>query len=121
MADSPDPVMVPAHIARFVVGLLADRERLLDRDGITPHRDQVRVRTFLAAACELPRGDRAEAAVGDSGPREWISTAEAARIIGVTSRSVRRYVDRGWIGGRRVGRDVLVDRGDAESFADGGR
>lgn len=116
-ANRPEPVLVPEHVARFVVRLLADRERMLAARGITPHGDQISVRRFLAAALELPHGDAAGGGDDNAREREWITTAEAARLIGVTDRTVRRYVDRKFIEGRRLGRDLFVDRDDAESFA----
>lgn len=48
---------------------------------------------------------------------ELLTADEAAKVIGTSSRSVRRYADAGEIEQRRVGRKVLFVRSSVEAYA----
>lgn len=48
---------------------------------------------------------------------ELLTADEAAKLIGISSRSVRRYADAGSIEQRRVGRKVLFVRSSVEAYA----
>ncbi len=48
---------------------------------------------------------------------ELLTADEAAKLIGISSRSVRRYADAGQIEQRRVGRKVLFLRVSVEAYA----
>ena len=48
---------------------------------------------------------------------ELLTADEAAKLIGISSRSVRRYADAGQIEQRRVGRKVLFLRASVEAYA----
>jgi len=48
---------------------------------------------------------------------ELLTADEAAKLIGISSRSVRRYADAGLIEQRRVGRKVLFLRASVEAYA----
>lgn len=49
---------------------------------------------------------------------DWITTGEAAQIMGITSRQVRNVYDRGRILGRQQGdrQPILVDRASVEAW-----
>jgi excisionase family DNA binding protein len=48
---------------------------------------------------------------------ELLTADDAAKLIGISSRSVRRYADAGQIEQRRVGRKVLFLRASVEAYA----
>ena len=49
---------------------------------------------------------------------KYITTSEAAEIIGCVDSRVRQLLREGTIAGERVGRDWLVDRRSAEKYRD---
>jgi excisionase family DNA binding protein len=57
----------------------------------------------------------------DTGMGDYITTPEAARVIGVNGRRVRQLIQEGRLAGKRVGRDWLVERADAERYRDSDR
>lgn len=48
---------------------------------------------------------------------DLLTADDAAKVIGISSRSVRRYADAGQIEQRRVGRKVLFVRSSVEAYA----
>jgi excisionase family DNA binding protein len=48
---------------------------------------------------------------------DWITTEEAARIIGVTTNHVRYLAKLGTIESRRFGRSWMINRASAEAYA----
>jgi excisionase family DNA binding protein len=53
--------------------------------------------------------------------RDYIGSAEAARVIGCVDSRVRQLLRAGRLAGERVGRDWLVERTSAESYRDSAR
>jgi excisionase family DNA binding protein len=51
----------------------------------------------------------------------YVTTSEAAEIIGCVDSRVRQLLRAGKVAGRRVGRDWLVDRASAERWRDSDR
>jgi excisionase family DNA binding protein len=60
--------------------------------------------TLRAALVELVRSGTAPA----PSPRPWLSLSEAAELLGVNERTVRREVERGRLDHRRIGRRLLI-------------
>lgn len=54
----------------------------------------------------------------DPGGNEWMSTADAARALGITPRTLYRFIDNGDLPAHRFGRVVRLRRGDVERFRD---
>lgn len=52
---------------------------------------------------------------------EWLSTAEAARRLGITSRTLYRFIDQGEIAGYRFGRVIRIKASDVATFIDASR
>lgn len=52
---------------------------------------------------------------------EYVTTSEAAEIIGCVARRVRQLLQAGKLVGKRMGRDWLVDRSSAEAYRDSAR
>lgn len=52
---------------------------------------------------------------------KWLSTKEAAEMLGVTSRTVYRFIDEGDLPAYKFGRVIRVKATDLESFVDGCR
>lgn len=51
---------------------------------------------------------------------EWVSTAEAARMLGVTPRTLYRWIDAGLLTAHRFGRVVRLRRDDVLRMRDAG-
>ena len=51
----------------------------------------------------------------------WLSTAEAAKRLGVTSRTLYRFIDEGHIAGYRFGRVIRLKQTDVDSFIESSR
>lgn len=49
-------------------------------------------------------------------PRRWLSTAEAADYLGVTTRSVREYISKGVLPARKIrsGKSIRIDIDDLD-------
>lgn len=54
-------------------------------------------------------------------PVEWLSTADAADAIGVTPRTLYRFIDTGQVPAYRFGRVIRVKRSDVDAFVEGSR
>lgn len=52
---------------------------------------------------------------------EWLSTQEAARRLGITTRTLYRFVDQGEIPAYRMGRVIRLQAADVDSFIEGSR
>jgi excisionase family DNA binding protein len=52
---------------------------------------------------------------------EWLSTQEAARRLGITTRTLYRFVDQGEIPAYRMGRVIRLQANDIDAFIAGSR
>lgn len=52
---------------------------------------------------------------------QWLSTAEAARYLGITSRTLYRFIDEGQIPGYRFGRVIRLKQDDVDHFIENSR
>jgi excisionase family DNA binding protein len=52
---------------------------------------------------------------------QWMSTAEAARHLGLTTRTLYRLIDEGEIAAYKFGRVIRLQRGDVDAFIAGAR
>ena len=59
--------------------------------------------------------------VGMSTPIEWLSTADAARYLGITPRTLYRFIDEGQIAGYHFGRVIRLKQTDVDLFIDSSR
>ncbi len=48
----------------------------------------------------------------------WLSTPEAARRLGVTPRTLYRFIDEGQLPAYRMGRVIRLKQGEVDSFVD---
>ena len=48
----------------------------------------------------------------------WMSTAEAARYLGITPRTLYRFIDQGDIGAYRFGRVIRLKADEVEGFVE---
>ena len=53
--------------------------------------------------------------------KEWLSSKEAASRIGITHRTLYRFIDEGQIPAYRIGRVIRLQRPDVESFIEQSR
>lgn len=60
-------------------------------------------------------------AAEDSGPIRWISTKEAASRLGVTLRTLYRFIDEGQIAAYQFGRVIRLKESDVGSFIESSR
>ena len=61
---------------------------------------------------------------GGSGPRadtDWLSTQEAARRLGITPRTLSRFIDQGDLPAYRFGRVIRLRAGEVDKFIEGSR
>ena len=56
-----------------------------------------------------------------STPIQWLSTAEAAKYLGITPRTLYRFIDEGQIAGYRFGRVIRLKQDDVERFIEASR
>ena len=56
-----------------------------------------------------------------SSPIEWLSTAEAAKFLGITPRTLYRFIDEGQIPGYRFGRVIRLKQEDVDVFIEASR
>ena len=49
---------------------------------------------------------------------DWLSTAEAARRLGVTPRTLYRFIDEGQLPAYRFGRVIRLKEGEVDGFID---
>ena len=56
-----------------------------------------------------------------SGNIEWLSTQEAARRLGITTRTLYRFVDQGELPAYRMGRVIRLQASDVDHFIEGSR
>ena len=56
-----------------------------------------------------------------STPINWLSTADAAKYLGITPRTLYRFIDEGHIAGYRFGRVIRLKQTDFDSFIDSSR
>ena len=56
-----------------------------------------------------------------STPIHWLSTADAAKYLGITSRTLYRFIDEGLIAGYRFGRVIRLKQTDVDAFIDASR
>jgi excisionase family DNA binding protein len=51
-----------------------------------------------------------------SDPETWMGTQDAARELGITTRTLYRLIDEGEVPAYKLGRVLRIKRGDIESF-----
>lgn len=56
-----------------------------------------------------------------STPIQWLSTADAAKHLGITSRTLYRFIDEGQIPGYRFGRVIRLKQSDVDQFIEASR
>jgi len=56
-----------------------------------------------------------------STPIQWLSTAEAARYLGITPRTLYRFIDEGQLAGYRFGRVIRLKQTDVDAFIEASR
>lgn len=56
-----------------------------------------------------------------TGSIDWLSTADAAKSLGITPRTLYRFIDQGELAAYRFGRVIRVKRTDIEAFIEKSR
>lgn len=52
---------------------------------------------------------------------EWLSTADAAKALGITPRTLYRFIDQGDLAAYRFGRVIRIKQADVDAFIEGAR
>ncbi|HSP02956.1 MAG TPA: helix-turn-helix domain-containing protein [Acidimicrobiales bacterium] len=52
---------------------------------------------------------------------EWLSTADAAKALGITPRTLYRFIDQGELAAYRFGRVIRIKQSDVDAFIEGAR
>lgn len=60
-------------------------------------------------------------AAGMTEPIRWMSTREASERLGVTLRTLYRFIDEGQLTAYKFGRVIRIKEDDVESFIEGSR
>jgi excisionase family DNA binding protein len=60
-------------------------------------------------------------AAGMNEPIRWLSTREASERLGVTLRTLYRFIDEGQLAAYKFGRVIRIKEGDVERFIEGAR
>ncbi|MGE3621155.1 MAG: helix-turn-helix domain-containing protein [Acidimicrobiia bacterium] len=58
---------------------------------------------------------------GEHGETEWLSTQQAARRLGVTPRTLYRFIDHGELPAYRMGRVIRLKGSDVDGFVEAHR
>lgn len=56
-----------------------------------------------------------------TGTADWLSTADAANALGITSRTLYRFINQGDLPAYRFGRVIRVKRTDIDAFIEASR
>ena len=56
-----------------------------------------------------------------TGSVDWLSTADAAKALGITPRTLYRFINQGDLAAYRFGRVIRVKREDVEAFIESSR
>ncbi len=56
-----------------------------------------------------------------TGNVEWLSTADAAKALGITPRTLYRFIDQGELAAYRFGRVIRVKQTDVDAFIEASR
>ena len=56
-----------------------------------------------------------------TGTVDWLSTADAANALGITTRTLYRFINNGELAAYRFGRVIRVKRVDVEAFIEASR
>jgi excisionase family DNA binding protein len=56
-----------------------------------------------------------------TGSVDWLSTADAAKALGITPRTLYRFINQGDLAAYRFGRVIRVKRVDVEAFIESSR
>ena len=56
-----------------------------------------------------------------TGSADWLSTADAAKTLGITARTLYRFINEGELPGYRFGRVIRVKRSDVDAFIESSR
>lgn len=56
-----------------------------------------------------------------TGNVDWLSTADAARSLGITPRTLYRFIDQGELPAYRFGRVIRVKKKDVDAFIEAAR
>lgn len=56
-----------------------------------------------------------------TGSVDWLSTADAAKSLGITPRTLYRFIDQGELPAYRFGRVIRVKRTDVDAFIEQSR
>lgn len=56
-----------------------------------------------------------------TGSVEWLSTADAAKALGITPRTLYRFIDQGELAAYRFGRVIRIKQVDVDTFIEGAR
>lgn len=67
------------------------------------------------ARVPAPAGIEAEESTVSIGP-EWLGTTEAARRLGITTRTLYRFIDQGKLAAYRFGRVIRLKQGDVDTY-----
>lgn len=56
-----------------------------------------------------------------TGSVDWLSTADAAKALGITPRTLYRFINQGELAAYRFGRVIRVKRADIDAFIESSR
>ena len=79
--------------------------------------DQLRTRNVGSFGASVGRvASLDSSAMSERQNTQWLSSAEAAELLGVGTRTLYRFIDEGRLPAYRFGRVIRLQRSDVESF-----
>lgn len=105
-------VLVGARVARWIARPLLDALQASQRVGTVPVDVRATILAIgIVAGLDVPGGtsDVPPDVPSKSAPPHWVSTAQAARRLGITARAVRARVARGSLPAARRGSILVID------------
>ncbi|MCC5954197.1 MAG: helix-turn-helix domain-containing protein [Acidimicrobiia bacterium] len=68
------------------------------------------------SSAESPREQQHDGTTRAGGPIEWLSTGEAASRLGITARTLYRFIDEGQLPAYRLGRVIRLKADEVDTF-----
>lgn len=116
----PGDVMVPAELARPLARLAVTGARAVqERDGGLPLAPGMAGLLAELAMSGSGHAVRSVAPVTPRSPGRWLTVGQAAGLMRLTCRHVRRLARGGRLTARRAGRAWLIDPDSAEDYRKG--
>ena len=120
-AEPAGSAVVPPHLVKLTTLLVQHgvRALCLSNGSLSAIPDLPELLKILRSAAASARG-RPSRILDQPAQPQWLTTDEAADLMGISARRVRHHAASGRIIARRAGRDWQIDADSARSYRRGG-